>query len=51
MRRWDIRAVRPGFQNRQLGTRLKLFQRELLLSRRVTRVQWTFDPWSRGTRT
>ncbi|MBI4539713.1 MAG: GNAT family N-acetyltransferase [Gemmatimonadetes bacterium] len=40
----DTLAVRPGFQNRQLGTRLKLFQRELLLPRGVTRVQWTFDP-------
>jgi predicted GNAT superfamily acetyltransferase len=37
-------AVRPGLQNRKIGRRLKLFQREDALSRGIDRIEWTFDP-------
>lgn len=37
-------AVRAGFRGRGLGLRLKEHQRELLLSRGVRTVYWTFDP-------
>ncbi len=40
----DMLAVRPEERNRGLGTRLKLFQREVLLARGVRRMHWTFDP-------
>lgn len=40
----DMLAVRPEFQDAGLGTRLKAYQREELLSRGVTRMHWTFDP-------
>jgi predicted GNAT superfamily acetyltransferase len=40
----DTLAVRRGFRDRGLGTRLKLYQREVLLGRGVGRMHWTFDP-------
>lgn len=40
----DMLAVRPELRDRGLGTRLKLYQREMLLSRGVRRMRWTFDP-------
>lgn len=40
----DTLAVGADFQNRGLGEDLKRYQRSLLLSLRVERVYWTFDP-------
>lgn len=40
----DMLAVRPGERDRGLGSRLKAYQREVLLGRGVERMQWTFDP-------
>ena len=40
----DMLAVRPESQDAGLGTRLKAYQRDELLSRGITRMHWTFDP-------
>ena len=40
----DMLAVRSGLRDRGLGTRLKHYQRDILLSRGVRRMRWTFDP-------
>lgn len=40
----DMLAVRAGVRDRGLGTRLKHYQREVLLSRGIRRMRWTFDP-------
>ncbi len=40
----DMLAVRPELQNSGLGTRLKAYQRDELVSRGITRMHWTFDP-------
>jgi predicted GNAT superfamily acetyltransferase len=40
----DMLAVRSGLRDRGLGTRLKHYQREVLLARGVRRMRWTFDP-------
>jgi chorismate synthase len=40
----DMLAVRPGLRDRGLGTRLKRYQRDVLLGRGVRRMHWTFDP-------
>lgn len=37
-------AVLPEFQNRGVGRRLKLLQREDALARGIRLVEWTFDP-------
>jgi predicted GNAT superfamily acetyltransferase len=37
-------AVDPEARDLGLGTRLKLYQRELLLALGVERVEWTYDP-------
>jgi predicted GNAT superfamily acetyltransferase len=37
-------AVLPEYQNRGVGRRLKLFQREEALGRGLELVEWTFDP-------
>jgi predicted GNAT superfamily acetyltransferase len=37
-------AVLPEYQNRGVGRQLKLFQRQDALKRRITLVEWTFDP-------
>lgn len=37
-------AVRPEYQNRGVGRRLKLFQRQDALTRAIALVEWTFDP-------
>jgi len=37
-------AVLPEFQNRGVGRRLKLFQRQDALKRGIPLVEWTFDP-------
>jgi predicted GNAT superfamily acetyltransferase len=37
-------AVREGYRNRGLGTRLKLEQRLEALSRGIRTIEWTFDP-------
>ena len=40
----DMLAVRPELQDSGLGTRLKAYQRDELVSRGITRMHWTFDP-------
>ncbi|MCI0435858.1 MAG: hypothetical protein L0271_19780 [Gemmatimonadetes bacterium] len=40
----DMLAVHPAARDRGIGEALKRHQRELLLSRGITLVQWTFDP-------
>ena len=40
----DMLAVRPELRDTGLGTRLKAYQREELVSRGVMRMHWTFDP-------
>ena len=40
----DMLAVRAGLRDRGLGTRLKHYQRDILLSRGIRRMRWTFDP-------
>jgi chorismate synthase len=40
----DTLAVRPALRDQGLGTRLKLYQREVLLGLGVRRMHWTFDP-------
>jgi predicted GNAT superfamily acetyltransferase len=40
----DMLAVRPELRDLGLGTRLKAFQRELLLERGIGLMHWTFDP-------
>lgn len=37
-------AVRPDFQNRGIGKKLKLAQRQDALERGIQRIEWTFDP-------
>jgi predicted GNAT superfamily acetyltransferase len=37
-------AVVPAYQNRGVGRRLKLFQRQEALKRGIRLVEWTFDP-------
>src|ERR1700730_14479766 len=37
-------AVLPEYQNRGVGRRLKLFQRQDALKRGIPLVEWTFDP-------
>ena len=37
-------AVLPEYQNRGIGRRLKLAQRDDALARGIARVEWTFDP-------
>ncbi|MGB0034190.1 MAG: GNAT family N-acetyltransferase [Candidatus Acidiferrales bacterium] len=37
-------AVLPEYQNRGIGRRLKLFQREDALRRGISLIEWTFDP-------
>ena len=40
----DMLAVRPDARGAGLGKRLKHFQRDRLLERGVSRMQWSFDP-------
>jgi len=40
----DMLAVRAEYRDRGLGTRLKHYQREVLLEAGVRRMRWTFDP-------
>ena len=37
-------AVKPAYRNHQLGYKLKLAQRERVLSDGIERITWTFDP-------
>ncbi len=37
-------AVRPEYQNHQLGFRLKAFQRDEVLKLGLPEIRWTFDP-------
>jgi predicted GNAT superfamily acetyltransferase len=37
-------AVEPEFRDRGVGRRLKLFQRQDALKRRIEVIEWTFDP-------
>src|SRR5437016_7474137 len=37
-------AVRPSYRNFNLGYKLKLGQRERVLSQDIRRITWTFDP-------
>ena len=39
-----ILAVHPGYQNRNVGLRLKLAQREAALAQGIDLITWTFDP-------
>jgi len=40
----DMLAVRDVGRDRGLGTRLKRYQRDLLLGRGIREMRWTFDP-------
>ncbi|MBT8487525.1 MAG: GNAT family N-acetyltransferase [Gemmatimonadetes bacterium] len=40
----DMLAVRPEVRDGGLGRRLKMYQRDELLSRGITTMYWTFDP-------
>jgi len=40
----DMLGVRSGLRDMGLGTRLKAYQREILLGRGVEEMRWTFDP-------
>ena len=40
----DMLAIRKGLRDGGIGTRLKLFQRELCLERGVRLMYWTYDP-------
>lgn len=40
----DMLGVRDGGRDRGLGTRLKRYQREVVLARGVREMRWTFDP-------
>lgn len=40
----DMLAVRSHLRDRGLGTRLKHYQREVLLARGIAVMHWTFDP-------
>jgi chorismate synthase len=40
----DMLAVREGLRDQGLGTRLKHYQRDVLLNRGIGRMHWTFDP-------
>lgn len=44
----DMLAVEPSYRGRGIGFRLKLHQRERLLTAGVRTVQWTFDPLEAG---
>jgi predicted GNAT superfamily acetyltransferase len=37
-------AVRDGYRDRGIGRQLKLFQRADALARRISLIEWTFDP-------
>lgn len=37
-------AVLPGFRNQHLGEKLKWFQRDWALARKIKSIQWTYDP-------
>ena len=40
----DMLAVRSEARNQGIGTRLKWYQRELLMEKGIRRMHWTFDP-------
>jgi len=40
----DMLAVRPGLRDSGLGTRLKRYQRAVLLEKGIRKVYWSFDP-------
>jgi predicted GNAT superfamily acetyltransferase len=40
----DMLAVRRGIRDSGLGTRLKAYQRQVMMERGVTKMHWTFDP-------
>ncbi len=40
----DMLAVKRGLRDSGLGTRLKAYQREVMLERGVAKMHWTFDP-------
>ena len=40
----DMLAVRKEMRNQGIGERLKRYQRDVLLTRGVERIYWTFDP-------
>jgi predicted GNAT superfamily acetyltransferase len=40
----DMLAVKRGIRDTGLGTRLKAYQRSVMLERGITKVHWTFDP-------
>ena len=41
----DMLAVRHSYRDQKIGERLKMHQRSELLSRGITRMYWTFDPF------
>lgn len=40
----DMLAVRPEARDAGLGRRMKMYQRDELLARGITKMYWTFDP-------
>jgi predicted GNAT superfamily acetyltransferase len=40
----DMLAVKRGIRDSGLGTRLKAYQRQVMMERGVTKMHWTFDP-------
>lgn len=40
----DMLAVRTGERDRGIGTRVKLYQRQVMMERGVKEMRWTFDP-------
>lgn len=40
----DTLAVRRAIRDSGVGTRLKAYQRDVMLERGITRMSWTFDP-------
>jgi len=40
----DMLAVRRGIRDSGLGTRLKAYQRRVMLERGIEKMHWTFDP-------
>lgn len=40
----DMLAVKRSLRDSGLGTRLKAYQRQVMLERGVTKMHWTFDP-------
>ncbi|GIW88785.1 MAG: hypothetical protein KatS3mg108_3109 [Isosphaeraceae bacterium] len=44
----QLTGILPGYQNRGLGTKLKLAQRDFALSQGIDLIAWAFDPLQAG---